>query len=638
MRLPPRDLLLGFAALEKEPTTINDEKEAESDAELQPSDLSDESVPTDPASSAEEITDEQQALAAALMPELQAFSDAMNQDGSPAFAIGALCAKALEDPARLVPPVSDHLVVECAGRVNDLAEGVPPRFLVAELSCGASAVALQVIPLWVDQGQAGKLMRLADSLSDVDGGIHNPEATEIFLGLATGLGITGPHRAERLIAMAAPLVVDDGQRALLRTAKERQAIGDFLLEGGRGFQAFWKKAVSRSGGGEDWSQGEAAGALAHLITARASGRAIPTALRRAVPDEVWNASVKRADKSTAAPPSPPAPEPVEDEADEAGNGAAREREPVNEFALNDHKIWEPPTHDATPKTLSPRAKQRRYLTKNLVVGAVIMLGLCVFFFIQSRRPPPKPTSDLVTGKPDIPLPDSSMRLAMHEPAIIAPLPPLTPIITAPPAETSIHIKPQQASLLNTSVSDLATKPMPMPVVAAPAPVVTPPVKSDPPPAETTASQEMKKTMDASSPSVTRAHDEWRLREAGNLLREHPGAARWRDRVKHEPWGKTRMLLMGMETYLPYESEEYAQTLRLLQLDPPADPEVREAVSKIAVRRFKPSEIVPLWEHLVYPGSPNGTDIRKAASIFLDAKEERLTPDYVERLRKLAGGE
>ena len=137
------------------------------------------------------------------------------------------------------------------------------------------------------------------------------------------------------------------------------------------------------------------------------------------------------------------------------------------------------------------------------------------------------------------------------------------------------------------------------------------------------------------PAPTHPNDAWRRAEFAALARQHPDLVRWHAAARTSKWLEVGTLIMGLKSYLPYAGEEYPHLLKLLLLDPPSDDDVATAVPKIAVRRMKTGELIPLWEKLVYPGSPNEKQIRAAADAYLSAKQDSLVPSAKERLQKLA---
>ena len=101
-------------------------------------------------------------------------------------------------------------------------------------------------------------------------------------------------------------------------------------------------------------------------------------------------------------------------------------------------------------------------------------------------------------------------------------------------------------------------------------------------------------------------------------------------AKTGDWQENERVITGQSKELPFESPQYLQLLVWLHLDPPQNEEVRMQVCTQLLKRVK-ADAISLWELLVYPGSRNATEIKKAASEALSDPSFQWSEEEKKRL-------
>ena len=101
-------------------------------------------------------------------------------------------------------------------------------------------------------------------------------------------------------------------------------------------------------------------------------------------------------------------------------------------------------------------------------------------------------------------------------------------------------------------------------------------------------------------------------------------------AKTGDWRENERVISGQSKELPFESPQYLQLLVWLHLDPPQNEEVRMQVCTQLLKRVK-ADAISLWELLVYPGSTNAAEIKKAARDALTDKSYQWNEEEKERL-------
>ncbi|WP_395748659.1 hypothetical protein [Prosthecobacter sp.] len=103
------------------------------------------------------------------------------------------------------------------------------------------------------------------------------------------------------------------------------------------------------------------------------------------------------------------------------------------------------------------------------------------------------------------------------------------------------------------------------------------------------------------------------------------------------WKENEELLSGKDPELPFDSTQYMNLLICLHLDPPKDEEVRAHLGKLLLDRVK-GNALSLWEYLIYPGSVNAADVKKAAKNALSDSSFQWSVEEKKRLGMIAAGQ
>lgn len=535
----------------------------------------------------------------ALSDPIAAIERALEQNNDAAEPVRQLCQRAMTSPDALVDAASTFLAHTLTPGLLQLCDVVPSAYLAEEVAQGGAVVAPVAFSHWKETGNVNQLVRLADALVDQAPRLKTADTGELLLQLAVEIAIQKPLRSMRLIEIARPLVGPPAQSQPLREARRWQAAGDFIREGGGTCRAFWARSL-RTTEAIDWKSGEASSAIDQLVRAWEKGADVPGVLVESLPaplrEKLFGRSADTEQTSDAAPTSEPEAAPS------------------------------PDTTAAPPTASRPQSRPRM----GILVGTVVLAVAAGWFARDSILPllssphpasggssaavPPSaaPPLDGAPVVPSAPAPDTKAQISAPSPASSAP----------PSAAPSAQAEPKAgpADTPAPAISDAAPLPPPMRVDDSP------PVKvAAPPPGPAPAHSEI----------AAATQDAWRKLQLADLVKEHPAVSRWHQATKKSTWRESHSMLMGLRSFLPYDGDDFAHLLTMLLLDPPVDPDVAEAVPKIAARRLKTDEFVPLWEKLVYPGSPNEKQIRAAAEAYLSVKADYLSLQTLERLKKIA---
>lgn len=507
----------------------------------------------------------------------------------PSEAVAALCESALANPGSLIEPAANFLSQLLSDGRLPGCTSIPPAFLVEELTQESVAVTTVLFARWEEAGDAARITRLADGVADRGSRLQGRGVGSFILDLAKALAIQKPVRSLRLIELARALVKGGDKNPGVSEARRWQTAGDFLNGDGRTSRTFWSRLLKKSGKPTDWESDEAAKALKYLKQARDKGKKIPALLMDVVPPVAWGTVADSAQKEKPAAESKP----------------AVEVEGTNEAAA------EAPAE--TPAALRGSAdKKKSGFLSGFLIGGVSMLLTAGWMWRDSILKQPEPQPAPTTAAPL---------------KTVATTPPV-PVVNPPPSPVPAPVEKPTAAPITPEVKA-------EPAIVVPAKPAVPFVamvvpKDEPSPSAPEKPQRAPVTETKSE----RPEDSWRKAEFQALAKQHPALLRWHSQARTSQWREAGGLVMGLKTYLPFGGEEYPPFITMLLLDPPSDAEVAEAVPKLAARRMKITDILPLWERLVYPGSPNEKQIRAAADALLTVKKEVLGPSAVERLEKL----
>ena len=531
----------------------------------------------------------------ALSDPIALIEQLIEKEADPGEGIQQLCARAVANPGALIEPAGNYLAhLIAAGRLSSCPD-VPASFLVEELALGSVVVTPLVLSRWEEAKDTSRIVRLADGLAGKESRLSGPEAGEFALKIALIIAIQKPVRSLRLIEIARPLVKGAGHQPLLEKALQWQAAGDFLSGDGRIYRSFWQERLTKPES-TDWENDEAVNAVKHLKRARGKGEKIPPVLVGQIPQTIWN------------------PEPVEDKPATRSNPEAPP--PQATPSVKDKPV-------PIPEPAPQGQRQKSGFLSGFLIGGSTMLLAVMWLGKDSiiQKPAPQP---LVMAR-SAPLPASIVK--MEPPAVPPPV-----AIESIPIEQTAKVDLPVPAAPKSEPPTASTQPPPAPpapLVAVIAPKEQPPAKSAP--------VEARASPSAPAAAVpVRPEDEWRKAEFAALAQKYPNLVRWHGTARSASWQEAGSLVQGLRSFLPYTGDEYPLLLKLLLLDPPADADVAAAVPKMAARRMKTAELLPLWERLVYPGSPNERQIREAAVAYLSMKKETLGPSSLQRLEILAG--
>lgn len=129
---------------------------------------------------------------------------------------------------------------------------------------------------------------------------------------------------------------------------------------------------------------------------------------------------------------------------------------------------------------------------------------------------------------------------------------------------------------------------------------------------------------------------WRKENTQRIAKEMATYASQHVTALTSDWHENEKLLSGQTAELPATSPQYMKFLVWLHLDPPRDAEVRSHAARLLLQLIK-ADAITLWEELVYPGSPNASDIQHAAQEALSQPEHTWTSEDEARLRMIARG-
>lgn len=138
-----------------------------------------------------------------------------------------------------------------------------------------------------------------------------------------------------------------------------------------------------------------------------------------------------------------------------------------------------------------------------------------------------------------------------------------------------------------------------------------------------------------APAAPTAEDKKRWRAANLQLKKTsmPEMLPLIEKVQKSTWDQSEMLLSGHTEDVSFDSNTYLEMLTWLHVDPPADDGINSRLPKLLLDRVD-SDVLALWEELVYPGSPNAAFIRRTAREAEASKVSKWSPENIARLRAI----
>lgn len=138
------------------------------------------------------------------------------------------------------------------------------------------------------------------------------------------------------------------------------------------------------------------------------------------------------------------------------------------------------------------------------------------------------------------------------------------------------------------------------------------------------------------PKTSGEKQAWREENLKRIASEMAQYSAQHAAAKTRGWTDNERILSGQGEELPYDSPQHLKMLVWLHLDPPQDVEVRMKVAKLLLERMK-GDAITLWEELMYPGSANAEEIKRAAKDALSSTTYQWNAEDLSRLRWLADG-
>lgn len=128
---------------------------------------------------------------------------------------------------------------------------------------------------------------------------------------------------------------------------------------------------------------------------------------------------------------------------------------------------------------------------------------------------------------------------------------------------------------------------------------------------------------------------WRIQEITSIQSQYPALERLHRILRNETLKEAEPTLKGGSLIASLRTPSYNALLRWALVDPPQDAAVRRAVIRLFTLTLPLSESLPILERASRPGEPYQEEMQEMARIVLSARPVPLTPEQVERLRKIA---
>lgn len=169
-----------------------------------------------------------------------------------------------------------------------LSSLVQPAQLTAELRQESSDLTTLVLTQWVRQGETHKLKQLGDALLAEEPKWQTHERARIMAVVAGLLGILRPVLAQRLLAAAAPRMIDAADTSLMKDARQWVDAGSLLEGCVPEERVFWNRRLREPSADWQWDTAEARMALGHLARKRPPEDAELELFRNTVPGCWWD--------------------------------------------------------------------------------------------------------------------------------------------------------------------------------------------------------------------------------------------------------------------------------------------------------------------------------------------------------------
>jgi len=454
-----------------------------------------------------------------------------------------------------------------------LSSLVQPAQLTAELRQGSSDLTTLVLTQWVRQGETHKLKQLGDALLAEEPKWQTHERARIMAVLAGLLGILRPVLAQRLLAAAAPRMIDAADTSLMKDARQWVDAGSLLEGCVPEERVFWNRRLREPSADWQWDTAEARMALGHLARKRPPEDAELELFHNTVPGCWWD--LWRDTEAAAAP-----------------------------------ATMAPARADDQPAVSSERSKGGFAL--GLVIG--MAAAVAVGGWVLSSQP------------------ELREKLGWRETVHV-----VTPAAAAPAApkpgepvlvEEQVPAPPIRDSL--RQLQALLKKPAP-PAAQSASGKATGAVP------EVVAASMVRGPGEASSPGSGVSRQEARKKALLEFARkQHPDVARLVKMVQEGSFRENAQLIQGASSVATMGSPMHRAMIQWLILEPPERADSRLVVTKVALRAIPAVEIIPLFDLCYYEGSPNELEIKECSQVLLELPIDDMKADHKARLQAIVG--
>ncbi len=115
---------------------------------------------------------------------------------------------------------------------------------------------------------------------------------------------------------------------------------------------------------------------------------------------------------------------------------------------------------------------------------------------------------------------------------------------------------------------------------------------------------------------------------------NPDVKRLVSLVKNSSYRENAALIQGENSVAPRGSPTFRGLIHWLILDPPQHPDVRLAVTKLALHAMPIEDTISVFELCYYPGSANENEIKRCAGLLLELPEISITESHRQILNKI----
>lgn len=185
-------------------------------------------------------------LPKALGPYADRLATCLEEGGDPLPVIAELCTQSLQQPSDLLDATGSLLSGWFDGQAATLAIGVPPEYLAAELSLGSPILTAIIVRHWRETSQIARLEQVADAAGTAPDLLCGAETGRTLCKIAEGIALWKPLRAQRLIALANPLLTGTEDADAIQHAADWKKAGELLKRLDAPARDFWRTTLVNS--------------------------------------------------------------------------------------------------------------------------------------------------------------------------------------------------------------------------------------------------------------------------------------------------------------------------------------------------------------------------------------------------------